>query len=132
MEGGLKEILYGLFSHLLLSATLLHITAKSPSLPDLLDFHLTRKETINIIKEIGSQFKVFGIFLLQDEKGTVVDTLYLQNSMDPSRITMAILQRWMQGEGMQPPTWAVLLDSLRRASRNQLASTIENVSFCMG
>ena len=45
---------------------------------------------------------------------------------DPLRITVVILQRWLQGQGRLPVTWHTLMECLRDAKLNIVAGYIED------
>ena len=76
-------------------------------------------EKLDIIQEIGDSTK-FGVLLLQDKWGTA-----LQGISDKKR-NYEILQRWIQGGGRTPVTWKTLVDVLKEAELNRLASNIES------
>jgi hypothetical protein len=76
-------------------------------------------EKLDIIQEIGDSTK-FGVLLLQDKRGTA-----LQGISDKNR-NYEILKRWIQGRGRTPVTWKTLVEVLKEAGLNTLASDIES------
>ena len=96
-----------------------------PSLPELLRFQ-GEKEKFSIPERIGTNSD-FGILLLDDKTGAVVDSIVGENRGNAKNINMAILKRWLQGKGRQPVTWRTLIDVLQDADLNILAKDIETV-----
>ncbi len=72
---------------------------------------------------------MFGIFLLNDDIGSVVEALVLQHREDSMAINMAILRKWMEGVGRQPVTWQTLVEALRDSELNTLADDIYEVKL---
>ena len=85
----------------------------------------SRGTNINVIQRIGVNYSTFGIFLLNDDNGTLVDALKFQHLLIAENITRDILQRWLAGGGRQPVSWATLIGVLRQSSLNTLADQIE-------
>ena len=88
---------------------------EKPSLPKLYD--------LEVIDTIGAEYERFGIFLLNDKTGSRVEAIE-HDCLKAHRITKKILQEWLQGKG-EPPTWEVLVKTLRRCKFNVLAHTIQ-------
>ena len=86
-----------------------------PSLPKLLDF--------NIPEKVGSNYYNFGIFLLNDEDGCLLDVIENDCLQKCERIIRKILSKWIQGRG-KPVTWSALIEVLRRCNLNELADHI--------
>ena len=102
-----------------------------PLLPELLKFPVTGGEvTFSIPERIGTSYSDFGIHLLGDETGDAVDGIVRENRESAKDINMAILKRWLKGQGRQPVTWRTLIEVLRDADLTVLASDIETVK-CM-
>ena len=99
-----------------------------PNLPELLRFP-GKERVVNIPQEIGTKFKEFGVFLLQDRTGSRVDTLTYENNNNVERINIAILCEWLQGKGRRPVTWQTLVSTLHDTEMNTLAETIREVKF---
>ena len=103
------------------------LTASTPTIPELLKFTCADNTKINITKEIGDEYKCFGIFLLQDLKGQKVKTIKSKHQSDPSQINTEILEEWLAGKGKQPVTWATLVEVLCDTELYSLANVISTV-----
>ena len=94
-----------------------------PTLPELIGFP---RSGLNIIQEIGVNYKVFGgVLLLNDESGATISAIENQFHHIPAAINHDILQRWIQGSGKQPVTWETLVEVMEQVGLNTLASKIE-------
>ena len=78
-------------------------------MPELLSFS---GEKLNISVLVGAKYAKFGIFLMEDKTGAIVEALEVEHVKNAERITMAILQRWLQGRGLKPVTWSTLVTVL--------------------
>ena len=77
----------------------------------------------SIVQKIAQSYDTFGILLLDDDDGTIVRSL-VTPGQTPSDSTLAILRRWIQGEGRKPISWATLVAVIRDAGFDTLASDI--------
>ena len=93
---------------------------EKPSLPKLL--------TLNILETVGTKYRTFGTFILNDETGSLVDAIEHDCLGQTHRITLRILQEWLAGKG-EPPTWDTLTTTLRKCKLNILATKIEKEYF---
>ena len=96
-----------------------------PVLPQLLKFQAKSGE-INIPERIGTQYKTFGIFLLNDDNGAKVEAIAKEEG-ESKQINIKILSKWLQGEGMQPPTWSTIIEALKKSNLAVLAENIRAV-----
>ena len=96
--------------------TLLKYPPKCPS-PDC--------NCINVVERIAHKSYVFGILLLNDKQGHVVDAI-VHDHRDAEKITLKILQRWINGEGQQPVSWETLVNVLKDIGLNELAKEIKS------
>ena len=96
-----------------------------PTLPLLLRFPGKSGE-INIVERIGTTYNKFGIFLLNDESGVKVESIAKEESKVVD-MSLKILSKWLQGEGIQPPTWSTLIQVLRQSNLAVLADEIASV-----
>ncbi len=69
------------------------------------------------------------MFLLQDERGTVVRALEQEFNNNANRINFAILQNWLQGKGKQPVMWGTLVEVLRDCGLRYLADNIKDIKM---
>ena len=97
-----------------------------PVLPKLLKFP-GRSGKINIPQQIGTNYKTLGIFLLQDDTGTIVSGIERAKMHAVDEINEAIFQKWIGGKGQGPFTWDTLVKCLRDTELNTLANEIEEV-----
>ena len=89
---------------------------KAPTFPKLIE--------LSVPQQIGTSFKMFGILLLNDDTGIKMNNIEEKLRGDPERISMEIIQNWLQGKG-QSITWETLIDTLRKCNLNTLADQIE-------
>ena len=94
------------------------VSGEPPSLPELLRF--------KIPQQVGSVYKTFGIFLLDDTTGSQVDGISIEVECQgrPNRITTRILQEWVEGRGAAL-TWDTLVKTLRDCELNTLADHVQ-------
>ncbi|CAI8015955.1 hypothetical protein GBAR_LOCUS9852 [Geodia barretti] len=97
-----------------------------PTLPLLQRFPKQSGGVINIIQEIEGKKHDLGILILNDESGQITATIETQYRPDQTRITKAILQRWLEGTGRTPQSWATLITVLREVDLNVLAKQIKD------
>ena len=69
---------------------------------------------VNVAVEVGVRYPMFGIFLLNDANGAIVQALEMEHHWNAERINLAILVQWLQGRGVKPVTWSTLVDVLRK------------------
>ena len=86
-----------------------------------------REKTINIPREIGSNYYYFGLHLLNDPNGTRVCSMEIKYNQDAERINTEIVREWATGRGKKPVTWETLTEVLRDIQLCALASEIEAV-----
>ena len=87
-----------------------------PSLPKLLQFKVPQK--------VGTRYSDFGIFLLNDEDGSIIQTIEADCQRQCHSIVRKILTNWLRGVG-KPVTWKELIETLRDCDLNELADTIQ-------
>ena len=79
-------------------------TGEGPTLPELL--------RLRVPQSVGDNYSTFGIFLLNDKTGSRVDAIEDAYIGKPEKITLKILQEWLEGKGL-PLTWESLVQTLR-------------------
>ena len=82
---------------------------------------------INIPQEIGIKYRQFGVFLLQDDNGTRVDSIAHKHMNDAEQINKEVLEEWIAGRGKHPVTWQTLAEVLHGIKLRTLAREIEAV-----
>ena len=106
-----------------------HTTVGKPTLPLLLKFPpLCSKSNycINIPLRIGQNYWYFGILLLQDDTGNMVETLEHECQKNVEMINLKILKKWINGIGL-PVSWDVLIEVLHDIELHRLANDIEHL-----
>ena len=96
-----------------------------PTLPQLLNFPGKSGE-INILEKIGTNYTTLGIFLLNDDNGAKVESIAKEKG-ESIQISIKILSKWLQGEGMQPLTWSTITEALKMSNLGALAEDIRAV-----
>ena len=86
-----------------------------PSLPKLLQF--------NVPTKVASKYYNFGVILLNDEDGCLLDVIENDCLGKCEHIVRKILFTWIQGTG-KPVTWNALIETLRHCNLNKLADQI--------
>ena len=66
---------------------------------------------INVPASIGQKYWQFGILLLIDDTGQIVESIVHEHQRDSELINLKILQKWVNGVG-QPITWDTLIQVL--------------------
>ena len=103
---------------------LLHVgMAECPTLLDLMRF-TTGGGTISIIEMIGTKYYELGMGLLQDHHGAKLDAIVRECRDNASDINRKILQKWVNGDGKQPASWATLATELELSGLSTLAMNI--------
>ena len=92
---------------------------------ELLSFSVKTKK-LNIAVQVGAKYSNFGMFLLEDDTGAIVSALEKEHHWSAEQINMAILQKWLQGNGVKPVMWSTLVTVLRSIEMNELANDIES------
>eukprot|EP00731_Ephydatia_muelleri_P005831 Em0003g79a len=69
---------------------------------------------VNIAEQIGVNYLMFGMILLQDDNGAVVKALEEEHRGKAEKINIAIFQKWLDGKGMRPVTWSTLVTVLQK------------------
>ena len=95
--------------------------------PTLLELqHFPTKDGFeDIVAEIQSDYKSFGIRLLEDSNGVRIKGIEISSRDDTVAITVEILREWLKGRGRTPVTWQTFVKCLRESDLNVLANDIE-------
>ena len=78
-----------------------------------------------LITKIAPKYPDFGVLLLDDEDGSIVDSIEMKCKENPHAITREILKRWLQGRGKGPVTYATHVKVLKQIELGVLAQSIE-------
>ena len=90
---------------------LVSLPPETPTLMNLLSFS---ERGVNIAEQIGVNYLMFGMILLQDVNGAVVKALVKEHRGNAEDINVAIFQKWLDGKGMRPVTWSTLVTALQK------------------
>ena len=91
----------------------------APTMKELVNF-----KRRNCTEEIGIHYRQFGILLLEDSTGAIVESIENKYPSAVEFINYDILKMWIQGKGLQPVTWKTLVCVLRDIRLNTLANDI--------
>ena len=100
--------------------------AERPTLLQLIRFSIGDKN-VNIIEMIGPHYFNFGISLLQDDTGAVMNAIVEHCREDATKINRQVLCKWLEGGGKQPVSWATLATELELCGLTELARDIRTV-----
>ena len=100
-------------------------TDARPTLPHILSFPFPSGHA-NIAQKIAQCYEQFGILLLDDADGSAVRSLASMPNQTPEDIMLAILQKWIQGEGRQPISWETLITAVQETGFDTLARDIRS------
>ena len=97
---------------------------QQPTLSQLICFK-TRADRINVLEEIGSNYREFGALLLEDKAGTVTEAIVKEHKCDAKAINWEILRNWLEGKGKKPVEWSTLVKVLNDIRLSELANEME-------
>ena len=86
-----------------------------------------KKGDINIPRQIGTKFKHFGIFLLNDRTGARITSIITKYRDDAEQINLEVLGEWLKGNGKKPVTWRTLVGVLCDCDLPILSEQIRSV-----
>ena len=84
-----------------------------------------KNKSINVPKEVSTNYTMFGILLLNDETGAEVRKITTRYHEDADQINLEILRLWIEGKG-KPLSWDVLIDVLKVIGLSSLAKDIDS------
>ena len=87
----------------------MYLPPETPTLLKLLSFS---DRGVNIAEQIGVNYLMFGMILLQDDNGVIVKALEKEHHWVAVDINTAIFQKWLNGKGMMPVAWSTLVAAL--------------------
>ena len=94
-----------------------------PTMQDLIAFPAI-DGTLNIPQQISTKYKQFGVILLEDGEGALVDGIAHKNFNDPEEINIDILTQWLRGKGRKPVTWRTMMNTLEEIGLKTMAEDI--------
>ena len=97
-----------------------------PTLPLLQLFPTQSGKVVNLFERFAVKSNSLGICLLKDDTGEITSNIEAHYGQDRTRISIAILQRWLEGTGRKPQSWATLVTVLKEIGLSVLAKDIED------
>ena len=97
-----------------------------PELTQLLNFP-GKMLSINVAREIGVKYQVVGTALLHDRTGVIIPAIVETCQGNVERITIEILRRWIQGDGVEDRSWRKLIGVLKSSDCEALAGDLLEV-----
>ena len=88
---------------------------EKPSLPKLYELEVPEK--------VGAQYEVFGMILLNDDDGSLIEAMEVDCQGKCERIVRKTLTQWIRGRG-KPVTWTTLIETLQRCKLHAFADHI--------
>ena len=95
------------------------VEQRKPSLPKVLELDIPLK--------VGAKYFQFGVLLLNDEDGTLVEALEDEYNGKQERIVCKILAEWVRGRG-RALSWKTLSDTLRDCSLSSFAEEVKELT----
>ena len=83
-----------------------------------------RERRINIPQEISTNFRNFGILLLEDTSGARIRSIVYECRDNPELINMKVMEEWVAGRGKLPVSWDTLIEVLQDIELGALARDI--------
>ena len=80
---------------------------------------------LKVPQQVGANYSTFGIFLLNDETGSRVNSIEEECRPNTERIVRKILQEWLEGKGSSV-TWKSLIQTLTDMELSTLADQISH------
>ena len=99
-------------------------TGDKPTLPILTAFPTRDGDFIDVAQRIGTNWRKFGIQLMDDTDGSVMSKLDKKHHSDSDEILEEMFSEWIQGKG-SACTWSRLLECLRRCKCHALTDELE-------
>jgi len=85
-----------------------------------------KNEFFDIAEEIGTDYELFAILLLEDNNGNKIKIIERNKCGDVVDINVEILRQWLQGKGRRPVTWQTLIQCMRDSWLPVLSKRIES------
>ena len=96
-----------------------------PSLKLLIRFP-NNERNINIITKCSTEYNDLGILLLDDDNGDIVKSLEMEHHFNGEHVITEIFRRWINGTGMKPISWNILIAVLRDVDLHTLADELQD------
>jgi hypothetical protein len=83
-----------------------------------------KKRPFDVAERIADSYKEVGGELLQDLYGNKVEIKHTDNNFKLVNTNVAILKKWLEGDGKKPVTWRILIQVLDKHGLAELAQDI--------
>ena len=105
--------------------------AATPTLLKLMSMKGADGKPLRVIETIAAgNYMMFGMYLLKDDNGTMVDLLKKNHIHDGAEsVTQAILQKWLTSDA-PTRTYQHLIECLRQSELGSIAELIANTTVC--
>jgi hypothetical protein len=98
----------------------------TPTLQEFISFPMASGK-VNLAERIGTNYKNFGISLLDDDVGDRTETIEKEHREKAMDINREVFRQWLKGTGLQPVSWATLVRVLQDIQLKKLADDIRQV-----
>ena len=102
-----------------------------PTMMDIICFPL-QDSKVDLTKEVGTNYRQFGILLLEDQTGAHISALERELMKNAQDINYRVFQEWLHGKGRRPVSWETLISVLEDIGLNQLAKSIRDTVIWKG
>ena len=85
-----------------------------------------KNDFFDIAEEIGTDYELFAILLLEDNNGNKIKIIEKNKRGDVVDINVEILRQWLRGKGRRPVTWQTLIQCIRDSKLTVLSERIES------
>ena len=82
---------------------------------------------VRIIENIAAKWEKVARHFNFDPTGYTIDLIDARHPSNPEACCTDMMKLWLRGRGRQPATWATLVEVLRNAEFNVLASEVEQM-----
>ena len=89
----------------------------------------TSSGSLNLAQEIGTNYSMLGVFLLEDINGELIASIESELQRNAVNINCRVFRLWLSGKGRQPVSWATLVTVLQNMGLKELAKKIATVKL---
>lgn len=82
---------------------------------------------INLAEQIGTDYKYFGIVILEDKMGDLTDAAEKRHHLIAKDINTDIFTQWLRGRGRKPVSWDTLVKVLQEIGLQTLAEDVRKI-----
>jgi len=100
-------------------------TDQQPTLRQLMLLKSPSGKAVEIFQSITPHWKNLGVYFDLDEMGCILDCIARDHQYSLTRCFLQMMNKWLQGCGRQPVTWATLIEVLKEANYIRLAIDVK-------